>query len=82
MTNLSSSTKTVVNAVDNADYLAGLDKHMAALEDLRVAAETIQRMQWKIIDDARAAGTMTWSEVGYALGTTKQAAQQRFGQTR
>lgn len=48
---------------------AAADKHLAAAAALN-----------RSVREARRAG-LSWTQIGAALGTTKQAAQQRFGAT-
>jgi hypothetical protein len=39
---------------------------------------TTDVVTWQTVQDARAAGS-TWAEIGTALGTSRQAAQERYG---
>lgn len=50
------------------------DEVEAAANALRLAEQSM----WRIVRDARAAGT-TWTAIGDALHVSPQAAQQRFG---
>jgi len=52
-----------------ASIIAAADEHLKAAAALNRA-----------VRDARRAG-LSWSDVGGLLGTTRQAAQQRFGAT-
>jgi hypothetical protein len=52
----------------------GLTSVAAAFEQARAADETLRHA----VDEARALGR-TWQEIGDALGTSRQAAYQRFG---
>jgi hypothetical protein len=51
------------------EITSAADKHLAAAGALN-----------RTVRDARRAG-LSWTQIGAALGTTKQAAQQRFGAT-
>jgi hypothetical protein len=69
-------------AVDAARHLAGELSHpsspggaVAAARELSAAAETALQAA---VDQARASG-QSWRDIGEALGTTRQAAFQRFG---
>lgn len=48
------------------------------LEELDWTLSCVQGLIRKAVDDYRLHGA-TWSDVGEALGMTRQAAQQRFG---
>jgi hypothetical protein len=62
----------LVEAVETAP--AGLER-LLALAQLTSAATAAVR---KAVDEARAAGA-SWAEVALALGSSRQAAQQRYG---
>lgn len=52
----------------------------SVLSGLEALADLSERLQWAMLaltGEARAAGA-TWTQVGDALGVSKQAAQQRF----
>jgi len=48
------------------------------LHDARWLQDTVDKAMRQLVDDARADGA-TWQQIGDALGTTRQAAQMRFG---
>lgn len=48
---------------------------LTALDSLQAAAQTV--IEWRVADARE--GLTSWSKIGDALSTTKQAAQQRFG---
>jgi hypothetical protein len=50
-----------------------------ALETLaEIKSVTTSVVTWQTVQEARAAGS-TWAEIGTALGTSRQAAQERYG---
>ncbi|MFP5225678.1 MAG: hypothetical protein ACLGH3_09055 [Actinomycetota bacterium] len=51
---------------------------LAAVGACEILAELAEEVQRALVADARAAGH-TWQEIGDILGTTRQAAFQRFG---
>jgi|SRR5579875_1010217 len=53
---------------------------MSALVSARTAADAVEQATRLLVQEARAAGR-TWQEIGELLATTRQAAQQRFGQS-
>lgn len=53
---------------------------MQAVIAARTMTELAQQTLQHLVEEARAAGH-TWQEIGDALGTTRQAAFQRFGST-
>lgn len=60
-------------ALDDGHYVYALEQTRAAQTSLDVLTRTAVRC-------ARSEGK-TWEEIGTALGTTRQAAQQRYGAT-
>lgn len=75
---------TIVSAVPDLDQLKAQVAGGAPLEQLSTAAGVAERLRARgdelldqFVDAARASGS-SWSEIGCALGTSKQAAQQRF----
>jgi len=59
------------------------NKHLVAIDDVVTAAGTAQKALEGLnaaVRTARREG-MTWEQLGKVLGTTRQAAQQRFGST-
>lgn len=60
----------------------GVVSHIRRITDLTLAINTANAQLNAELDDAvveaRAAG-LSWAVIGMALGTTRQAAQQRFG---
>ena len=61
--------------VDELDHPGSPDGAVAAARDLSAAAEAAQQAS---VDRARSAGR-SWRDIGHVLGTSKQAAFQRFG---
>jgi hypothetical protein len=61
--------------VDELDHPGSPDGAMVAAQELAAAAEAGLRAA---VDRARSAG-QTWRDIGQVLGTSKQAAFQRFG---
>lgn len=53
---------------------------MTALLAARTAADAVEQATRVFVEEARAGGK-TWQEIGELLAITRQAAQQRFGQT-
>ena len=67
--------------VRSAERLAGLDYQPdMVLAEVAYMTRQLEALQRQAVIDARAAG-MSWTEVGEVLGVTRQAAQQRFGQS-
>lgn len=71
-------------AVPDLDQLRAEVANGAPLEQVKAAAGVAERLRARgdelldqFVDAARASGS-SWSEIGCALGTSKQAAQQRF----
>jgi hypothetical protein len=58
-------------------YIADL-RPLAGLQQVAYAERTAKEALQKAVDYSRAAG-FSWEQIGEMLGTTKQAAQQRFG---
>jgi len=63
-----SAASTIEHAGDHGDRLGAL----------RLAEHAIEYARRGVIEDARADG-WTWQQIGDALGTTRQNAQQRYG---
>jgi len=61
--------------VNELDHPGSPDRAVVAARDLSAAAEAALRAT---VDRARSAGK-TWSDIGGVLGTSRQAAFQRFG---
>jgi hypothetical protein len=53
---------------------------VARLAEVRDAREALEALESRTVGEARAAGA-TWGAIGGLYGISKQAAQQRFGQT-
>jgi len=73
----------LTDKVQTAAALASSDamQHMSALERLqqvRRLVETAESAQRTAVELARAEG-QSWAAIAAALGTTRQAAQQRYG---
>jgi ClpA/ClpB-like protein len=73
-----------VDAVPTIDQLAAEIASGSTLEQLSAASELAAKLRARgdelldhFVDTARASGS-SWSEIGCSLGTSKQAAQQRF----
>ena len=73
-----------MNAVPDIDRLKGQIEASAPLEQLTAAAGMAEQLRARadelldhFVDAARSSGS-SWNEIGCALGTSKQAAQQRF----
>jgi hypothetical protein len=64
------STKLSLPAELEREPLGGL------CESARVAG-ALDKLQWHLVQQARAAGK-SWTEIGTALGVSKQSAWQRF----
>lgn len=54
----------------------GNSDRLELLRQLRSDVETLERLT---VSECRGQCGWTWQEIGDALGTTRQAAQQRFG---
>lgn len=74
-----------MDAVPSIDRLTQHIPQGSPLERLNAASRLAGRLRARsdelldhFVDDARASGS-SWTEIGGALGTSKQAAQQRFG---
>jgi hypothetical protein len=59
---------------------AGAPSPMTALSAARTTADAIEHATQVLVQQSRTAGH-TWQEIGELLAITRQAAQQRFGQT-
>lgn len=74
----------VLNRAAALDVLIGLSEGVANSDDalnmlgaVRLVELAANQVRRAIVDEARTGG-YTWEEIGDALGTTRQAAQQRF----
>lgn len=54
----------------------------AQLVGLARASTLLDELTREAVAAARVDGNLSWSQIGAALGMTKQAAQQRYGRTR
>jgi hypothetical protein len=64
---------------DEASFLlTHTDQPLIALRALAVRAREVERLTELAVSDSREAGAR-WTEIGEALGISRQAAQQRFG---
>lgn len=61
-----------------AEGVANSDDILDMIGSVRLVELGAQQARQAIVREARAEGR-TWEEIGDALGTTRQAAQQRFG---
>lgn len=61
-----------------AEGVANADDILDMIGSVRLVELAANQARQAIVDEARAEGR-SWSEIGDALGTTRQAAQQRFG---
>lgn len=73
---LTSKTEALANLISGIDptYRGGLD----TVQALRMIAETAQSALTNAVEQARTEQA-TWAQLGDALGTSRQAAQQRYG---
>lgn len=73
---LTSKTKALADLIAGIDptYRGGLD----TVQALRMIAETAQSALTNAVEQARTEQA-TWADLGDALGTSRQAAQQRYG---
>lgn len=71
---LVSHSETVAGHVQAGD-VAGLTRAFAALNDVET---TLEQMRREIVRALREGGA-SWATVGAAIGTSRQAAQQRYG---
>jgi hypothetical protein len=72
---LVAQTKIQVNSVEPLDLLAGAARRQQEFADLG------EKLLDHFVQDARVAGC-SWSQIGTALGVSKQAAQQRYSALR
>jgi len=70
--------KNSLTARQRQDYLDEMDPPLAALAAARDQAAAASESLQRAVDQARAAGR-SWREIGDVLGTSRQAAFQRFG---
>jgi hypothetical protein len=70
----------LVAIVDAGAPEAAADRLRAAIELGRQLSETGDALPERFVADARRAG-LSWAEIGELFGTSKQAAQQRYGAT-
>jgi hypothetical protein len=67
---------------DEASFLlTHTDQPLIALRALAVRSREVERLTELAVADCRAAG-VPWTAIGEALGVSRQAAQQRFGDKR
>jgi hypothetical protein len=66
--------RAIATAVHDAVYH---DDDLTCLAQIRAAHDELACMERSGVDRARRSG-LSWSEIGDALGTTKQAVQQRY----
>lgn len=74
---LLSHTRIVAAFVAGARKEEGLS-YLTAIGACRTLADLVQESLQTLVDEARRKGH-TWQEIGDVLGTTRQAAFQRFG---
>jgi hypothetical protein len=67
-------TRAIATAVSTA---VRHDDDLTCLAQIRAAQEELACMERTWVDRARRSG-LSWSQIGDALGTTKQAVQQRY----
>jgi hypothetical protein len=63
------------------DELGGEKAWQRLLATVASARRELDRMEFEAVQTVREAGA-TWEEIGDALGISRQAARQRFGQPR
>jgi hypothetical protein len=78
MSNLNDSLFTLERLAETS-RIAGNGDLLDMLGALRTVELAVSAARRAVVAEAREAGT-TWEEIGDALGITRQAAQQRFGQ--
>ena len=66
--------RAIATAVSNA---VRHDDDLTCLAQISAAREELACMERNSVDRARRSG-LSWSQIGDALGTTKQAVQQRY----
>jgi Clp amino terminal domain, pathogenicity island component len=78
-------TASLMDAVPSIDQLVAGIRSGSSLERLSEASDVAYKLRARgdelldhFVDAARSSGS-SWNEIGCALGTSKQAAQQRFG---
>jgi hypothetical protein len=69
---------TSVDGDEATFLLTHTEQPLIALRALAVRAREIDRLSKLAVEDSRAAGA-SWTEIGEALGISRQAARQRFG---
>ena len=67
-------------AVAAVNWGSGASEAQDAVQALKVAGWQLETAQTALVTECRANG-WTWAEIGEWLGTTRQAAQQRYGGT-
>lgn len=72
---LATLAEVTTNCVDG--YTSGKTDPLDTLGQLRLVELAVQQARRAVVERARDDG-YTWEELGDALGTTRQAAQQRF----
>lgn len=72
------AAETVALALGTATRALAAGRPLDAAESLRLAGAALDALQRRAVREAREAGA-SWSDVGAVLGTSKQAAQQRYG---
>lgn len=71
LTTLATLAATVAEHADDYGDLLGI---------IRIVEQAAEQARRAVVAEARAAG-VTWQELGDALGTTRQAAQMRYGRS-
>jgi hypothetical protein len=85
MTKTPDFNTATLNRASSLDALIGFAESIGSRDDLldmlgsvRLVELAAAQARSAIVNEARASG-YTWEEIGDALGTSRQAAQQRFG---
>lgn len=60
--------------------MSDVDDVLDVLARMADAARRLDEARPRVVEAARAAGA-TWGQIGTALGTSRQAAQMRYGKT-
>ena len=75
---LEALTGLVVAVLRRSNPSSGQVETLTAVGTARTLSSIADEALWRLVEQARSEG-YTWEQIGHVLGTTRQAAYQRFG---